>query len=82
MKIKNESNKYINKNESDSDTSNSQNYFKRYASTLGSLINNEIKKSPEERSKDFKALILTLVIISILIFVFWKVPFLHNLIFP
>lgn len=80
MKIKNKSDNYI--NDTKGNKNNSQSYFGRYVSTIKSLIYNEIKKSPEERSKDFKALILTIIIISILIFIFWKVPFLHSLIFP
>ncbi len=79
MKIRNKSNDYINNREA---KNNSQSYFGRYFSTIKSLIYNETKKSSEERSKDFKALILTIIIVSILIFIFWKVPFLHNLIFP
>lgn len=82
MKIKNKSNEYINNTKTDVNTNNNQSYFKRYTTTISSLIHDEIKKSPEERSKDLKALILTAIIISILIFIFWKVPFLHNLIFP
>lgn len=78
MRIKNKSKEYkdnLKENQSDS-------YFKRYSSTLKNMIYNEIKKPKEERSKDLKALILTIIIIPILIFVFWKVPFLHKLIFP
>lgn len=82
IRIKNESQKFIkNQNENNSDNKN-QSYFKKYISEIGNLIYNETKKSPEERSKDFFALFLTLIIISVLIFVFWKVPFLHKLIFP
>ena len=80
MKIKNESNNYI--NSSNQSKNNSQAYLGRYFSTIKNLIYNETKKSHEERSKDFKALILTIIIISILIFIFWKVPFLHSFIFP
>lgn len=56
--------------------------FKKYASTISGLIKDEAKKPAEERSRDFTAAILTIIIISILVFVFWKVPFLHNIIFP
>ena len=59
-----------------------ESYFKRYTSNLTSLIKNEIQVSPEERSRNLKALILTIIIISILVFIFWKVPFLNKLIFP
>lgn len=57
-------------------------YFKKYTSNFASLVKNEIQVSPEERSRNLKAFILTIIIISILIFIFWKVPFLHNLVFP
>lgn len=56
--------------------------FKKYASTISTLIKDEAKKPAEERSRDLTATILTIIIISILVFVFWKVPFLHNIIFP
>lgn len=82
MKIKNRSDEYINNAKTDENKNIHQSYFKRYASTISSLIYNETKKDPEERSRDLKALILTIIIIAILIFVVWKVPFLHNLIFP
>jgi len=59
-----------------------ESYFKRYTSNLASLIKNEIQVSPEERSRNLKALILTVIIVSILVFIFWKVPFLNKLIFP
>lgn len=78
MKIRNKSKEYKENLEGNESTS----YFKRYSATIKNLIYDEMKKSQEERSKDLKALLLTIVIISILIFVFWKVPFLHNLIFP
>ena len=71
MKIRNKSN-----------TNNSQGYFKRYTSVIKSLIHDETHKSSEERSRDLKALILTIIIVAFLIFIAWKVPFLHNLIFP
>lgn len=69
-------------NNPNKDSNNKESYFKRYSSTISSLIKDAKQKSPEERSRDFKALILTAIIISILVFIFWKVPFLHNLIFP
>ena len=59
-----------------------QSYIKRYGSTIKSIINNEIHKPQEERSRDLKAFILTIIIIAILLIVFWNVPFLHNIIFP
>lgn len=75
-----------NKNDTNSkETNNSnsfQSYFQKYTANFSSLIKNEIKVSPEERYRNLKALILTIIIISILLFIFWKVPFLHNWLFP
>ncbi len=82
IKIKNESNKYINNKHNDNFVKPNSSYFKSYISRIGTVIRNETQKPTEERSRDFKALILTIIIISILLFVFWKVPFLHNLLFP
>lgn len=82
IKIKNESQKYSDNLNDKNKKIENESYFKRYVSTIGTLISNEAKKPSEERSKDLLALILTIIIIAILIFVFWKVPFLNNLIFP
>lgn len=57
-------------------------YFKSSATSLKNLLQNEKNKPPEERSKDFKAIVLTIIIISILLFIFWKVPFLKKFLFP
>ena len=43
---------------------------------------NETKKSKEERSKDIFALVLTIIIVAIIVFVFWKVPVLKKFLFP
>lgn len=59
-----------------------ESYFKRYSSTISSLIKDAKNKSPEERFRDRTALILTIFIVSMIVFIFWKVPFLHNLVFP
>jgi len=64
------------------ESSEKESYFKRYASTISSLIKQSKNKSSEERIRDITALVLTLFFISMLIFIFWNVPFLHNLIFP
>ena len=81
MKIKSNSKEY--KDSQDFEEKNTpQTYFKRYGSTIKEIISNEANKPEEERSRDFKALVLTVIIITILIFVFWKVPFLHKIIFP
>ena len=68
--------------EKESESNEKESYIKRYTSTISSIIKESKNKPAEERSRDLKALILTIIIISILIFIFWKVPFLHNLIFP
>ena len=79
MKINsnNNSNNTNNKN-----TENNQGYIKRYTSAFKSLIYNEIHKDSEERSRDLVALVLTIIIVSMLVFIALNVPFLHNLIFP
>lgn len=56
--------------------------FKEIISNIPNLIHEEAKKPKEERSKDLKALVLTIIIVSIIIFIFWKVPFLKKLLFP
>lgn len=83
LKIKNESDKYINKEENiNRYVKPNTSYFKKYFNQIGNLIQNEKQKPAEERSKDLKALILTIIIVSILLFIFWKVPFLKKLLFP
>ncbi len=56
--------------------------FRRYANYMQNLLENEKQKAPDERSRDLKALILTIIIIAFLLFIFWKVPFLRNFLFP
>lgn len=58
------------------------NSIKEIISQIPSLIHGEFEKPPEERAKTVKALILTLIIVSIIIFIFLKVPFLRSLLFP
>jgi len=65
-----------------SESNEKESYFKRYTSAIGSIIKDAKNKSQEERFRDRTALILTVFIISMLVFIFWNVPFLHNLIFP
>lgn len=57
-------------------TSNSET-FKNYSDLLHSK-----EKTKRDRKLDLIALLITVIIVSVLIFVFWKVPFLHNIIFP
>ncbi len=56
--------------------------LKQFVSSIATLIYNETKKPKEERSKDMIALVLTIIIVTIIVIVFWKVPFLKNIIFP
>ncbi len=77
MKLKD----FFKSNQTDSN-GNNQSIFKQYSVNLKTLIQAERDKPKEERSKDFIALIITLIIVAIIVFVFWKVPVLHNLIFP
>ena len=83
IKINNESQKYINQQENiNRFVKPNPSYFKKYINQVGDMIQDERRKPAEERSRDFKALVLTIIIVSILIFIFWKVPFLRNIIFP
>ena len=45
-------------------------------------IYNETKASNEDRPKNLKALLLTVVIMAVLLFIFWNVPFIRNFLFP
>ncbi len=56
--------------------------FRDYFSSIKSVIKDEKLKPQDERSRDFKALLLTIVIISALVFIAWKVPAIHNYLFP
>lgn len=79
LKMEKESQNYINKKEKEhSNPLNPKKYFQ----IIGTALYNETKKSKEERSKDIFALILTIVIVAIIVFVFWKVPVLNNFLFP
>jgi len=57
----------------------SQLNLKEGVRSVGQVLYNETKKSKEERSKDIKALIITVVIMAGIIFLFIKVPFLRHL---
>lgn len=71
-----------NKKEENSKKRKSHFNFKKYDNTIRSLINDEANKPKEERSRDIKALILTIIIICILIFIAWKIPFIREFLFP
>ena len=51
-------------------------------SEIPELIRAEAKKPAEERSKDMLALALTLIIVAVIIFVFFKIPVLKKFLFP
>ena len=57
-------------------SSNSE-LFKNYSNLL-----NTKGKTKQDKKLDLIALFITLIIVSILLFIFWKVSFFHNLIFP
>ena len=83
MKLNNESQKYINQKQNiNKFVKPNPAFFKSYISQIRDVIKNERQKPSDERARDFKALVLTVIIISILLFIFWKVPFLKNFIFP
>ena len=81
-------NKNINNDSNNNETNNNEvkqekpSYIKKYSLAIKSLVNDEINKPKEERSRDLKALIATIIIIPILIFIFWKIPFIRNFLFP
>lgn len=79
LKMEKESQNYINKKEKGHYNSLNP---KKYFQIIGTAIYNETKKNKEERSKDILALVLTIVIIAIIVFIFWKVPVLNNFLFP
>ena len=57
-------------------------HLKSFFISVKKLIQNEKNKSAEERSKDLTALILTIIIVVIILFIFWRVPFLKKFLFP
>ncbi len=84
LKFENESEKYKRKKEKEEQKEFRRNLLnpKRYLQLIGTMLYNETKKDSGERSRDLKALILTVIIIAIIIFVFLKVPVLRNILFP
>ena len=84
LKVQNESHKYKEKERKKAERQEirSQLNPKRYLKDIGTILYNETKKPKEERSKDLKALILTIIIVAIIVFIFWKVPVLRNFLFP
>ena len=71
--------KFINKKQKERENSLNP---KKYFQIIGTALYNETKKSKEERSKDIFALVLTIIIVAIIVFIFWKVPVLNKFLFP
>lgn len=80
-KIKNASNDYESKKKKNKKLSDNFNSVSSYFQTIGSLIADERKKPASERKKDLKALLITMVIMCVIIFLFFKIPFLRNFMF-
>ena len=79
LKMEKESQKYLNKKQKERENSLNP---KKYFQLIGTALYNETKKSKEERSKDIFALVLTIIIVAIIVFIFWKVPVLNKFLFP
>ena len=79
LKMEKESQKYVNKKQKERENSLNP---KKYFQIIGTALYNETKKSKEERSKDIFALVLTIIIVAIIVFIFWKVPVLYKFLFP
>ncbi len=71
-----------NNSQESNQSNNSGGYVKNFFNTLKSLVQNEKNKPADERSRDIKALILTIIIVAILLLIAWNVPFIHNFLFP
>lgn len=85
INVKETSNNNANSNEDSSQRvpkSRVMNYATTYAQSIHDMIQNHSKKSKDERSKDIKALGISLAVMVILIILFWKVPFLRKFLFP
>ena len=80
LRIEQKSQNFINKKRQQA-SSNALNP-KKYIQAIGSALYEETKKSKEERSRDLFAIVLTLIIVGILFFVFWKIPAVKNYLFP
>lgn len=83
LKIKNKTNAYSDQVDNiDKSPKSILSYLKNFIFSIKSLIQNEKNKPAEERSKDLTALVLTIIIVTIILFIFWKVPFLKKFLFP
>lgn len=70
----------INQDTERQNNSNSSNFnIKKYISAIGQTIYNETKKDKKERNRDLIALLLTIAVVGMLVFIFSNVPFLKNL---
>ena len=56
--------------------------FKSYASSIKIFVKNQKQKSKQERSTDFKALGLTIIIMAILLIIAFNVPFIRSFLIP
>lgn len=82
IKINNESEKYMREQDINRFIKPNISTAKSYLGDIKEAIKNEAQKPKEEKSKDLKAMLLTVVIVAILLFVFWKIPFIRNYLFP
>lgn len=64
-----------------SDSNNKIN-LKKYISAIGQTIYNETKKDKLERNRDLVAILLTIIFVSMIVFIFWNVPFLKQFFLP
>jgi len=56
--------------------------FKTSLKSIAQGLYNETSKNNQYRNKNIKALILTIIFMTVLIFVFWNIPFIRNFLFP
>lgn len=68
---------YNNKKTNNTDDKNFS--IKKYISAIGQIIYNETKKDKQERTRDIIALVITLLFVSMIVYICWKIPFLNNL---
>ena len=78
-KIRNATNEYNNNKNINKKHSLGFNSISSYFEIIGDLISGEKHKPSDEKKRDLIALIITIIIMSIVIFLFVKIPFLNNL---
>ncbi|MBE5819247.1 MAG: hypothetical protein E7310_00200 [Clostridiales bacterium] len=62
--------------------SNNKISIKKYISAIGQAIYDETKKDKLERNRDLVAILLTIIFVSMIVFIFWNVPFLKQFFSP